>query len=140
MLEVANSKISKNQKYEKKNIYYKAVFRDIRKYFIEKLGESSEIVKKKSAKYNSKHKVFEPSIKHLIRSLQIEQSKVSDSQLSNMVGILAPFLNYNSYLISFKDKHEKEAQIILDCLQNFTLTKMKKVFQYDIIQAIVENY
>lgn len=132
--------INKSQKYEKKNIYFKAVFRDIRKFFIEKLGESTDKVKKSSS-YSWKYKVFEPSLKHLIlHHLQDQNSKVAESKVNDMVGILAPFLNYNHYLISFKGRNEKEAQIILDCLQNFTLTKMKKVFQYEVIQNMVLSY
>jgi hypothetical protein len=126
---VACNKVAKGQKYEKKNIYFKAVFRDIRKYFIEKL------------KNLVGYKAFESSIKNLILKLFISgESNVSAPKMAELVNVLAPFLNYNYYMISFKEKDEDQANAIRDCLQNFTLTKMRRVLQYDVIKKLVRYY
>lgn len=135
---------SRIQKYEKKNIYYKAIFRDIRKYFIEMLNSSTNYVQLKkqyALKGKSKYKAFEPSVLHLVKSL-ISEDKESrqEREIHNMAAILAPFLNYNDYLIGFGHKRDREAQCILDCLQNFTLTKMRKVLEYPIIRLLVNHY
>lgn len=128
----------KAQKYEKKNIYYKAVFRDIRKYFIEMLNVSTDY---SSLKRQNKYKAYEPSINQLITNLLSTESEgASPQEIREMVKVLAAFLNYNDFLVSFKDKNEKDAQSVLDWLQNFTLTKMKKVLQFPIIRFIVLYY
>lgn len=128
----------KTSKYEKKNIYYKAIFRDIRKYFIEKLNASTEYLKLKKA---NKYKAFEPSIKLLIEKLlSTENIGKSETDVTAMAQILAPYLNYNEYMVSFSHKSEKDAHVILDCLQNFTLTKMRKVLQFSIIKFLVKYY
>lgn len=135
------TKVSRSQKYEKKNIYFKAVFRDIRKYCIEKLADSNKVIKKSDPIYNCKYKAFEPSIRHFLENVLYNgRSCLTLGQGSEMVSILAPFLNYNHYMVSVKDKNEKEADIILDCLQNFTLTKMRKVLQHDVLQKLVRYY
>lgn len=118
-------KDEKVHRYEKKNIYYKAVFRDIRRYFIEQLKQSSN--------YNQ----FEESITCMLRT---ENEKLGIKEVTQMTGILAPFLNYNKYLIEFEHKSVKDAQCILDCLQNFTLTKMRKVLKYPAIKFAVRYY
>lgn len=115
----------KEPKYEKKNIYYKAVFRDIRRYYIEKL------------KSFSSSRLLKESIMELIKS-EFKADQISD--INEMVSILAPFLNYNKYMIEFEDKRVEDAKCILDCLQNFTLTKMRKVLQYSPIKHLVNNY
>lgn len=120
-----SEKQEKANKYEKKNIFYKAVFRDIRRYFIELLKSSSSVVQ------------FEENIARLLRT---ENEKLSNQELKEMTAILAPFLNYNKYLIEFEQKSVKDAQMILDWLQNFTLTKMRKVLQYNGIKFVVKYY
>lgn len=118
-------KLERAQKYEKKNIFYKAVFRDIRRYFIELLKQSSTFVQ------------FENNITGLLRT---GNKKLSDEEIKSMVSILAPFLNYNKYLIEWDKKNIKDAQWIIDWQQNFTLTKMRKVLQYPGIKFIVKYY
>ncbi|CAI2375013.1 unnamed protein product [Moneuplotes crassus] len=114
----------KEQKYEKKNIYYKAVFRDIRRYFIEELkSTSSRLLKGKI--------------------LEFLNSKIPPNEMGNddeMVSIIAPFLNYNKYMIEFENKRISDHKCILDCLQNFTLTKMRKVLKYPAIKTLVNYY
>lgn len=120
-----NEKEQKVQKYEKKNIYYKAVFRDIRRYFIELLSESPP-------KCNLKSK--------LINLLSTLDSSLKSEQIEAMISVLAPFLNYNGYMIEFDQKDKEVAQCIHDCLQNFTLTKMRKVLKYHAIKTLVKYY
>mmetsp|Transcript_30831 Transcript_30831/g.27270 ORF Transcript_30831/g.27270 Transcript_30831/m.27270 type:complete len:116 (+) Transcript_30831:354-701(+) len=60
--------------------------------------------------------------------------------INEMVSILAPFLNYNKYMIEFEDKRVEDAKCILDCLQNFTLTKMRKVLHYSPVKYLVNYY
>ena len=115
----------KSPKYEKKNIYYKAVFRDIRRYYLELL------------KAFSSSRLLKESITELIKS-EFKTDQVVDIQ--EMVSILAPFLNYNKYMIEFENKRVEDAKCIQDCLQNFTLTKMRKVLQYSPIKCLVHNY
>ena len=119
------AKEQKVQKYEKKNIYYKAVFRDIRRYFIELLNDSPSKCTLKSK---------------LINLLSTLDSSLASEQVEPMVGVLAPFLNYNGYMIEFEHKNKEVAQCIRDCLQNFTLTKMRKVLKYPAIKALVNYY
>lgn len=126
----------KAHKYEKKNIYYKAIFRDIRKYFIELLNTTTSYVQLKK-----QNNAFEPSIIHLINNLLgTENVSHEESEIQEMAGILGPFLNYNEYLICFEHKKKHDAHVIRDCLQNFTLTKMRKVLQYPIIKFVVKYY
>lgn len=121
---VAPTKV-KEQKYEKKNIYYKAVFRDIRRYFIEEL------------KNYSSSRLLRENIEEFITS---KIPTIPASEVSEMVSILAPFLNYNKYMIEFENKRVSDHKCILDCLQNFTLTKMRRVLKYPAIQALVNYY
>jgi hypothetical protein len=118
-------KEQKVQKYEKKNIYYKAVFRDIRRYFIELLNEFP-------SKCNLKSK--------LISLLSTLDGSLKSDQNEAMIKVLAPFLNYNGYMIEFDQKDKEIAQCIRDCLQNFTLTKMRKVLKYPAIKTLVNYY
>ena len=115
----------KLQKYEKKNIYYKAVFRDVRRYFIEKLKKFSS------------SRLLRDNITELIL---LEFPQVNETEVGEMVSILAPFLNYNKYMIEFENKRVEDAKSILDCLQNFTLTKMRIVLQYSAIKKLVNYY
>jgi hypothetical protein len=116
---------NKAQKYEKKNIYYKAVFRDIRRYFLEIL------------KHQSSSESLESSITKMLTQIGIT---FGDDEVEEMIAILAPFLNYTRYMVEFADKRINDAKCILDCLQNFTLTKMRKVLQYPAIQLLVKHY
>jgi len=118
-------KPQKNHKYEKKNIYYKAIFRDVRRYFIEMLNDSP-------TKSNLKSKL-ESLVLKLDNSLNKEE-------VSELVGILAPFLNYNAYLIEFDQVNKSDANTIRDCLQNFTLTKMRKVLKFPAVKLLVKYY
>lgn len=136
--EVTEDTRSKTKQYEKKNIYYKAIFRDIRKYFIELLNSSTDYV---NLKKKDKYKAYEPSIFQLISFiLSSENIKASQPEIDDMANILGPFLNYNEFLVSFKEKREDDPQCILDCLQNFTLTKMKRVLQFPVIKFVVSHY
>lgn len=123
-IQVEQDSEANEPRYEKKNIYYKAVFRDIRRYFIEilKCHSSSRL---------------EESIYKLLQSLDISKNS---HEIKEMTSILAPFLNYNKYMIEFENKRVQDAQIILDCLQNFTLTKMRNVLKYDVIKFAVTYY
>lgn len=123
-IQVEQDSEANEPKYEKKNIYYKAVFRDIRRYFIEIL------------KWHSSSRL-EESIYKLLQSLDISKNS---HDINEMTSILAPFLNYNKYMIEFENKRVQDAQIILDCLQNFTLTKMRNVLKYDVIKFAVTYY
>lgn len=115
----------RDQKYEKKNIYYKAVFRDIRRYFIEEL------------KNYSSSRLLRENIEDFITS---KIPTIPASDVDEMVSILAPFLNYNKYMIEFENKRVSDHKCILDCLQNFTLTKMRRVLKYPAIRALVNYY
>jgi hypothetical protein len=97
-LEVDKDSEAYEPKYEKKNIYYKAVFRDIRRYFIEILKNHSSI-----------H--LEEAISKMLQSLNILKST---NEIKEMTSIFAPFLNYNKYMIEFEDKRVQDAQCILD--------------------------
>mgnify|MGYP006284996583 CR=1 FL=1 len=99
---VSDCKDKKTNRYEKKNIYYKAIFRDIRKYFVEKLNSSTEYLKLKK---DNKYKAFEPSITNLINQLlRTENVGKSKEDVSRMAQILGPYLNYNEYMVSFTEK------------------------------------
>ena len=136
--EVTEDTRSKTRQYEKKNIYYKAIFRDIRKYFIELLNSSTDYT---NLKKKDKYKAYEPSIFQLISNiLSSENIIISEKEQEDMAHILGPFLNYNEFLVSFKNKKEEDPQCILDCLQNFTLTKMKRVLQFPVIKFVVSYY
>lgn len=136
--EVTEDTRSKTKQYEKKNIYYKAIFRDIRKYFIELLNSSTDYV---NLKKKDKYKAYEPSIFQLISFiLASENITASQPEVNEMAHILGPFLNYNEFLVSFKERKEEDPKCILDCLQNFTLTKMKRVLQFPVIKFVVSHY
>lgn len=115
----------KDQKYEKKNIYYKAVFRDIRRYFIEEL------------KNHSSSRLLRENLEEFITS---KIPSVPASEVGEMVAIIAPFLNYNKYMVEFENKRVSDHKCILDCLQNFTLTKMRRVLKFPAIQNLVNYY
>ncbi|CAI2372814.1 unnamed protein product [Moneuplotes crassus] len=112
------------QKYEKKNIYYKAIFRDIRRYFCEEL------------KAHSSSRFLSENILEFLRS-KIPICQVNEQE---MVSILGPFLNNNKYMLEGPERNDLDHKCILDCLHNFTLTKMKRVLAYPAIKTLVNYY
>lgn len=96
---------------KRNNIYYKAVFRDIRKYFVEQMNISTSYVELKK---QNKYKAFKPSLLDLVSKVCEGQDEPIKSELDSkeILQAVAPFLNYSEYMISFTDKDEQQAQDI----------------------------